>query len=71
MPVGTVSDGLLSEEDIDVLAALAAGRGLESIARDLRISDRTLRRRLRRVCDALDVRTPIEAVIWAVRTGLI
>ena len=61
----------MSDDDLRILAGLAAGRGPDSVARELGISERTLRRRLRRVCDDLGVKTPIEAVIWAVRSGLI
>lgn len=64
-------DGRLSGDDVRILAGLATGRGPEAVARDLGISERTLRRRLRGVCDTLEVKTPIEAVIWAVRRGLI
>jgi DNA-binding NarL/FixJ family response regulator len=61
----------ISGDDVRILAGLAAGRAPETVARELGISERTLRRRLRRVCDVLAVKTPIEAVIWAVRNGLI
>ena len=61
----------LSDDDVRILAGLASGRGPETVARDIGISDRTLRRRLRRICDDLGVKTSIEAVIWAVRNGLI
>jgi DNA-binding NarL/FixJ family response regulator len=61
----------LSEDDLRLLGLLASGRAPEAIARELEISERTLRRRLRHVCDLLGVRTPIEAVVWAVRSALI
>jgi DNA-binding NarL/FixJ family response regulator len=64
-------DGRLSEQDLHILALLASGRSPELIARELGVSDRTVRRRLRHVCDALEVGTPIEAVVWAVRRKLI
>lgn len=64
-------DARLSDDDVRILAGLAAGRGTDALARDLGISERTLRRRVRGVCDDLEVRTPIEAVVWAVRQGLI
>jgi len=40
-------------------------------ARQLELSARTLRRRLRTICDRLDVGTPIEAVVWAAKRQLI
>lgn len=61
----------LSDDEVRILGLLAAGRSPEAIARELDISERTLRRRLRHVCDVLDVRTSIEAVVWAVRRRLI
>jgi S-DNA-T family DNA segregation ATPase FtsK/SpoIIIE len=36
-------------------------------ARHLELSARTLRRRLRDICDRIGVSTPIEAVVWAAR----
>jgi DNA-binding NarL/FixJ family response regulator len=61
----------LSDDDVRILAAMASGRVPEAVAREAEISERTLRRRLRRICDELGVKTPIEAVIWAVRNGLV
>jgi DNA-binding NarL/FixJ family response regulator len=63
--------GRVSDDDVRILAGMASGRVPEAVARDVGISERTLRRRLRRICDDLEVKTPIEAVIWAVRHGLI
>jgi DNA-binding NarL/FixJ family response regulator len=61
----------LSDDDLRILAGMASGRAPEAVAREVDVSERTLRRRLRRICDALGVKTPIEAVIWAVRNGLV
>lgn len=65
------SGARLSDGDVRILGALAGGRPPEAIARELGMSERTLRRRVRGVCDALEVKTSIEAVVWAVRRDLI
>lgn len=61
------SNGNLSEEDLTILRPLSQGLTTEAIARELNISERTLRRRVRTICDQVGVNTPIEAVVWAVR----
>ncbi|GGV42706.1 hypothetical protein GCM10010182_79240 [Actinomadura cremea] len=61
----------LTEAEIRLLAQIAAGVTADVAARQLELSARTLRRRLRAICDRLEVNTPIEAVIWAARRQLI
>jgi len=61
----------LGTGDLDLLRLLSRGLTNEAIARELGISDRTLRRRARDICDRLGVDTPIEAVVHAVRARLI
>lgn len=61
----------LTAAEIQVLAHLASGSTLDVAARRLDTSARTLRRRIRAACDRLDVDTPIEAVVWAVKNDLI
>ena len=61
----------LSEEDLRLLAQIASGVTADVAARKLELSARTLRRRLRTICDRLEVNTPIEAVVWAARKQLI
>ncbi|MFD0683419.1 LuxR C-terminal-related transcriptional regulator [Actinomadura fibrosa] len=61
----------LTEDEIRLLAQIAAGVTVNVAARKLELSARTLRRRLRAICDRLEVNTPIEAVIWAARRQLI
>ena len=65
------STPLLSHQDLTLLALTAGGLQLDLVARRLGVSERTLRRRMRRVCDRIGVVSPIEAVVWAVRRGLI
>lgn len=44
---------------------------MTQVARRMEMSDRTLRRKVRSICDRVDVQTPIEAVVWAVRRSII
>jgi DNA-binding NarL/FixJ family response regulator len=64
-------NAVLEREDIDLLALFAEGLPLDTIARRLELSDRTIRRRLRSICDRLGFATPIQAVVWAARRGLV
>jgi DNA-binding NarL/FixJ family response regulator len=61
----------LTEPDVEILRLLARGLPVETVARRLEISDRTVRRRCRQVCDRLGVHTPIEAVVWAAHHHLV
>lgn len=61
----------LTGGEIQVLATIGAGLTFDAAARELGISDRTIRRRVRDVCDRVGVETTIEAVTWAARRGLI
>jgi DNA-binding NarL/FixJ family response regulator len=61
----------LSAQDLELLGLLAAGIPAERVARHLELSDRTIRRRLRAVCEGIGVDVPIQAVVWAVRRDLI
>ncbi|MFG1643212.1 LuxR C-terminal-related transcriptional regulator [Amycolatopsis sp. NPDC049252] len=61
----------LVDEELNLLALLAEGLPVETIARRLDLSDRTVRRRLRSICDRLGCTTPIQAVVLAARRGLV
>lgn len=61
----------LTDDDLAVLRLLSRGLTTDAIARELGVSERTLRRRGRIICDRIGVKTPIEAVVWAVRSRLI
>lgn len=63
--------GPLEQDDLALLALVAKGLTVEAVGRRMLLSERTVRRRLRTVCSALGVSTPIEAVVWAVRRDLI
>ena len=58
-------------EEVRLLATLASGAPLPVVADRLGLSERTVRRRIRNLCDELGVRTAIEAVVWAARRRLI
>jgi DNA-binding NarL/FixJ family response regulator len=61
----------LAGEDAELLGLLASGLMIGAVARRMHLSERTVRRRLRSLCDQLDVATPVEAVVWAVRAGVL
>lgn len=61
----------LTREDIEVLTLLAEGLPLSSVGRRLHLSERSIRRRLRMICDRLGCRSTIQAVVWAARRGLV
>jgi DNA-binding NarL/FixJ family response regulator len=59
------------DEELALLRLLAQGLPIEAVARRLDLSERTVRRRTRAICDRLGVQAPISAVVWAVRHGLL
>jgi DNA-binding NarL/FixJ family response regulator len=61
----------LTRDDIEVLTLLAEGLPLSTIGRRLHLSERSIRRRLRLICDRLGCRSTIQAVVWAARRGLV
>ena len=61
----------LDREDLELLRLLAEGTLLGAVARRLRTSERTVRRRIRSICNRLGVDAPIQAVVWAARRGLL
>ena len=61
----------LRSGELTLLASLATGAPISAVAHLLGVSDRTIRRRIRTVCEQIGVSTPIEAVAWAARRRLI
>lgn len=61
----------LNREDIEVLRLLGEGLPLSAIGHRLHLSERSVRRRLRVICDRLGCRSSIQAVVWAARRGLV
>ena len=70
-PGGNGEDSLLTVEELAILRLTADGLPLNAVARHVGMSSRTVRRRLRGLCNRLGVTHPIQAVVWAVRRGLI
>jgi len=61
----------LSRDEVALLSLLAEGLPLDSVARRLSTSERTVRRRTRQICDRLGFRAPIQAVVWAAQRGIL
>jgi DNA-binding NarL/FixJ family response regulator len=68
---GVMTALTLTEKDLMLLRLLADGLPVEAVGRRLELSDRTVRRRVRSICDRLGVTAPIQAVVWAARRGLL
>jgi DNA-binding NarL/FixJ family response regulator len=67
-----VSDGLtLDAEELELVRLLAEGVVLEAVARRMAISERTVRRRIRALCDRFGVDTPVQVVVIAARNGVV
>jgi DNA-binding NarL/FixJ family response regulator len=60
-----------TETDVRILALVAEGATTEAIARQLALSERTIRRRLAGAARALGVATTVQVVVHAVRVGLV
>ena len=52
----------LDEDELALLAQLASGAQVEVIARRLGVSERTIRRRTRGICERLGVDTTVQAI---------
>lgn len=61
----------LDDEEIEILRLLADGVVLDAIARRLALSERTVRRRIRTLCDRFGVGTPVQVVVLAARNGVL
>jgi DNA-binding NarL/FixJ family response regulator len=61
----------LSQRELSVLVGMADGRDVTNIARELRISSNTCRGHVKSVLSKLGAHSQLEAVIIAVRMGLI
>jgi hypothetical protein len=78
-PVGSANGGNgagpaqpgVTTEELAILTLLASGLTLDSVAIRVAVSQRTLSRRLRCVCDRIGVAHPIQAIVWAARRGLL
>jgi DNA-binding NarL/FixJ family response regulator len=61
----------LSRQDVELLKLLARGLPLDAVARRMNTSERTVRRRMKAICDRLGFTSSIQAVVWAARQGLV
>lgn len=61
----------LCDDDIDLIRLVAQGLTLEAISRRQNVSERTLRRRIRALCERIGVEAPIQLAVWAARTGVV
>ncbi|WP_203590265.1 LuxR C-terminal-related transcriptional regulator [Streptomyces sp. SID13031] len=69
--VGRGAHREISHDDLQLLRLLATGLPMDSVARRLDLSERTVRRRTRAACDRLGFGTAVEAIVWAARRGLL
>ncbi|WP_089775058.1 LuxR C-terminal-related transcriptional regulator [Ruania alba] len=66
-----ITTALFSRDELAMLSLFAEGWCVTTIARRLSMSDRTVRRRSRMLCDRLNASSIIQVVAWAARRGLI
>ena len=58
-------------DDVTILRLLSEGHTVDSVSRRVRLSERTVRRRLRAMADGVGVGSTMELVVYAVRRGLV
>jgi DNA-binding NarL/FixJ family response regulator len=61
----------LDDEELAIVRLLAEGLVLDAIARRLAVSERTVRRRIRALCDRFGVDTPVQVVVIAAHRGVL
>ena len=61
----------LDNQEMELIRLLAEGLPADRIARRLGISERTVRRRTRALCDRVGVPTAVQVVVWAARRGML
>ena len=62
---------VLDDEERAIVQLFADGLVLDAIARRLSLSERTVRRRFRTLCDRFGVHTPVQVVVLAARQGVL
>lgn len=67
----TAAPVVFSQDELVMIAMFADGLCIRTIARRLSMSDRTIRRRSRLMCDRLRASSMIQVVAWAARRRLI
>ncbi len=71
VPPGTADAVKLAPRELEVLRLVASGRGTQQIADQLGISPHTVRNHVRHFRRKLDARTKLEAVLTAMRLGIL
>lgn len=61
----------LDAEETEIIRLLAEGLVLDAVARRLAVSERTVRRRIRALCDRFGVSAPVQLVVIAARNGVL
>ncbi len=61
----------LTERELEIITALARGRGNKQIARDLDISEKTVRNHVSNIYKKLHVYDRTQAVLYAIKEGLV
>ena len=61
----------LTDRELEVMNALARGLGNKQIARDLTISEKTVRNHISNIYNKLHVYDRTQAVLYAIREGLV
>jgi DNA-binding NarL/FixJ family response regulator len=61
----------LTEEEVRILRLMAEGQATQGIADELGVPYSTARRRIEAIVDKLQVRSRFEAIVFAVRHGLV
>jgi DNA-binding NarL/FixJ family response regulator len=67
----TEPDLALDAEETELIRLLAEGLVLDAVARRLAVSERTVRRRIRALCDRFDVDTAVQVVVIAAHNGVL
>lgn len=67
----TSEDGGLTKREVEILRLLAVGKATKQIAYSLRINEKTVRNHVSRLYAKLGICDRSEAVLYALRKGLI
>jgi DNA-binding NarL/FixJ family response regulator len=62
---------LVSTDELTMLRLIAEGLPIDAVAHRMETSPRTVRRRMRNLCDRIGATCAIQAVVWAARRGLV